>query len=240
MENKVIIRIDDIGRKVYPIVIKQMLEELNKREIPFTLGVIACELEDKSNYIVSLKEFTTKNKSEFALHGYYHKKDANENPEFKVLSKEDARKLIQKGKKIMQEKLEIVPTTFIPPWNSASPETKEALIEERFTIFSGNKDEFDKSKLLSIGYNTATATFQPHVLVALTQIKEDCEKSFENRGYCVIMIHPQDYLIDDVGDQHKSEIDFEKYEQFIQLLDYLEHKKVRFTTFSEISKELTF
>lgn len=68
----------------------------------------------------------------------------------------------------MQEKLGIVPTIFIPPWNSASPETKEALIEERFTVFSGNKDEFDK---------------------------------------------------------------------FIHLLDYLEYKKVHFTTFSEMAKK---
>lgn len=237
MENKVIIRIDDIGRKNYSIVIKQMLEELSKRKIPFTLGVIACELENDGNYIVSLKEIVTKNNSEFALHGYYHKKDVDENSEFKVLSKEDARKLIQKGKKIMQEKLGITPTVFISPWYESSDGTKEALAEEGFTILSEAKDEFEKSKLLSLGYNARTATFQPHMLVALAQIKEECEKSFEKRGYCVINIHPQDYLIDDEGDQHKPDIDFEKYKQFIHLLDYLEYKKVEFTTFSEMSKK---
>lgn len=237
MENKVIIRIDDIGRKNYSIVIQRMLEELSKRKIPFTLGIIACELEDDSNYIVSLKEIVARNKSEFALHGYYHKKDADENPEFKVLSKEDARNLIHAGKIIMQKKLGVTPITFIPPWNAASPGTKEALIEEEFTIFSGAKDEFEKSKLLSIGYNARTATFQPHVLVALAQIKEDCEKSFEKRGYCVVMIHPQDYLIDGEGDGHKQDIDSENYQQFIHLLDYLEYKKGHFTTFSEMSKK---
>ncbi|MEK6908845.1 MAG: DUF2334 domain-containing protein [Nanoarchaeota archaeon] len=237
MENKVIIRIDDIGRKNYSIVIKQMLEELSKRKMPFTLGVIASELEDDNNYIVSLKETVAKNKSEFALHGYYHKKDVDGNPEFKELSKEDASKLIHAGKTIMQEKLEITPITFIPPWNVASYGTKEALIEEKFTTFSGDKDEFEKSKLFFIGYNVATANFQPHILVTLTQIKEDCEKSFEKRGYCVIMIHPQDYLIDDVGDKHKQDIDSEKYQQFIHLLDYLEDKKRHFTTFSEMSKK---
>ena len=237
MEKKIILRIDDIGRQTYFKIVPQMLVELAKREIPCTLGVIACDLEDDNNYVVSLKEFNGKNKLEFALHGYYHKKDSNQNPEFKKLSKEDARVLIHKGKAIILEKLGIVPTTFIPPWNSASPGTKEALIEEGFTVFSGDKDEFDKSKLFSIGYNTATATFQPHTLVELTQIKEECNKNLENRGYCVIMIHPQDYLIDEDLDKHKPEIDSEKYENFIHLLDYLEKIKASFTTFNEILKQ---
>lgn len=211
-----------------------MLKELTKRKIPATLGIIACELEEENNYITKLKKFGTSNKIEFALHGYYHKKNINGNPEFKGLSKNDAYKLIHAGKSIMQEKLGITPTTFIPPWNTASSGTKKALIEEGFTLFSGNKDEFEKSSLLSLGYNAATATFHPHQLVGIEELEIIVQKSLKKRDYCAIMVHPQDYLVDDVGDSHKPDIDFAKYKQFISLLDYLEKKHVNFITFNEI------
>jgi hypothetical protein len=233
MDNFVILRIDDVGRKNYSIILNTMLKELQKRNIPCVLGVIACELEDDNNYIVSLKTNYFKN-LEFALHGYYHKKDEQGNPEFKLLLEKDAQKLIVLGKSIMKSKLEVTPTTFIPPWNSASEDTKKALIKEGFKVYSGDQNEFNKSDLLCLGYNSSTSTFGPHLLVDLEKIKKECEESLAERGYCVIMIHPQDYLIDDINDQHKPDIDFDKYPAFIKLLDYLESKNVNFTTFNQI------
>ncbi|MBX4212206.1 DUF2334 domain-containing protein [Candidatus Pacearchaeota archaeon] len=231
MNGDVILRIDDIGRKNYFRIIPSMLEELVKREMPYVLGVIACELEKDNNYITSLDR---REEIEFALHGYYHEKDTQGNPEFKLLSKDEARVLIKKGKSIMQEKLDVTPTTFIPPWNSASAATKNALVEEGFKVFSGI-DKYETSPLISLGCNASTATFGPHALVPLEKIKDDLQISLDQRGYCVIMIHPQDYLVDDIGDQHKPEVDPEKYKQFTSLLDYLGNTNSNITTFKEMA-----
>jgi hypothetical protein len=232
MDRNIILRIDDIGRKSYPNIIQYMLTEFEKRKIPSVLGVIACELENPESYLYSLGP---KWDIEFALHGYFHQKDPEGNPEFKLLSKDAAKELIQRGKKIMSEKLE-EPITFIPPWNQASAETKQALQEIGFKVFSGDKDEFDRSPILSLGYNAATSTFQPHVLSPLEKVLQDCRMSLDQRGYCVVMIHPQDYLVDGPGDSHLPDIDENKYRQFILLLDSLQEMNADFTTFKDIQK----
>ncbi|MDP3966360.1 MAG: DUF2334 domain-containing protein [archaeon] len=228
-----ILRVDDVGRKNYSKIMPSILEEFSKRDFPCTLGVIACELENKDNYIERLKDMGLTKRNEFALHGYYHQMDENQNPEFKILSKEKAKKLIQKGKNLITKKLDVVPVTFIPPWNESSYGTKEALLEENFLVYSGGKGEFENSKMVSMGYTASTATFGPHKLVPLTKLKNDCEESLKNMGYCVVMIHPQDYLSENFEKNSQPKIDSEKYKNLTEFLDWIKEKGFNPVTFRE-------
>ena len=136
----------------------------------------------------------------------------------------------------MNENLGYEPVTFIPPWNLASKETKDALIKEGFRIYSGVRDEFEKTKLLTIGFTSATATFYPHTLVTLEKIKKECLESLERRNYCVIMIHPQDYLEEGWGEIDNPAIDLKKYKQFTSVVNFLLEQNLTFTTFRELHR----
>jgi predicted deacetylase len=222
-ERTIILRMDDIAAWQYETESKVLVSDILKRNLAVSLGVIPEGLENDMRVVNWLREIRKDNKIEIVLHGYNH--DPNE---FIDLSKKEATLKIIEGKKILKNVIRVEPITFIPPYNEYSSGTIQALEDEGFRVFSAKNDEFDIDKsMISLGFNARTYEFDKERYVPVEEVIENCAKSLDDNGICVIMMHPQDYMRD-------GEMDMNKYGDFILLLNELKKLDADFKTFKDM------
>jgi len=225
-KNTIILRLDDIAAWTYKDISRDIINEVLERNMSITLGVIPEYLEKDRRVVNWLNSIKRNPNIEIALHGYNHEPN-----EFMNLSKDEALEKIVKGKNKIKYSLGVVPVTFIPPYNEYSEAVKEALIEQGFKIFSAKEDEYEIDDIISLGYNARTYDFYTSRFVPVDEVLEACKNSLRERGICVVMIHPQDYLVA----EGSKEIDEEKYNEFIKLLDGLEDFNADFKNFKDVA-----
>lgn len=224
-KNTIILRLDDIAAWSYKDISRDMVNEVLERNMSISLGVIPEYLEKDKNVIKWLNTLKYNPHVEIALHGYDH--DENE---FMNLTKDEAVEKITKGKNKFEDSLGVIPITFIPPYNEYSSAVKEALIEENFKIFSAKQDEYEVNDIISLGYNARTYDYYTYRFVPVDEVLESCKNSLRERGICVVMLHPQDYLVA----EGSSDIDYDKYNEFLKLLDGLEELNADFKAFKDV------
>ena len=204
---KVVLRVDDIQANAWRDVQMQMISDAQEYKMPLSLAIIPLKL--NSDPLIS---FFLRKKScnlEFMLHGY-----DNSFEEYKELSYEQAFVKTQNGKNILREELKIEgdePVSFVPPNNVLSKEAEKAVFDLEFKLISAGFGESD--------YDFGSSTYDFELLepVPPEQVLNECRADFAEKGYCIIMIHPQDF-VDEDGD-----IDWDIYdEHYIKLLDRLE------------------
>jgi hypothetical protein len=152
--------------------------------IPQTLGVIplyttASEHDAKNNSLISLgenrpivnfiKKYAERSGSEIALHGYRHQTNRFSRPwrreyfEFKLLNLEEQEERIRKGTEIIFQTLNVLPRTFIPPWERLDLNTLLACKKNSYKIVSAGIFTPVLDELISFGANCDIENF-PSIL----------------------------------------------------------------------------
>ena len=222
---KIILRLDDVGAFQYYDITTKITDEVLSRNMSLSLGLIPRSLNKDFKFIYWINSVKDDPRIEIALHGYIH-----EGQEFQNLTEEEAYDRLIKGKEMLLEDIQIIPTTFIPPENLYSYGTKNALVNSGLKIISADENEFGNyNKLIYLGYNAQTYDFQKERFISVDEIFKSCDASLSKNGLCIIKIHPQDYLESD----HKT-INPERYNEFLKLLDGIEQRKIETKTFSGI------
>jgi len=224
-ENVIILRLDDIQAWAWKNSSQSIINEIISREIPITLGVVPEDLGKDKETLSYLKEIKDSELIEIAQHGYTHEEN-----EFLYLNETQAVERIIAGRNILIKELGVYPTTFIPPYNEYSTATLLALEENNFYINSAKKETQIFSNTFAIlGYTARTAEFNPERFVPVEEVVSNCRQSLEETGICVVMLHPQDYTINQSDIIHER-----KYSEFLRLLDELENLNVEFIKFNDL------
>ncbi len=216
---QVIVRIDDIQAYAMPHTTRRMIKEAMAREIPLVLGVIPKRLEQDRKLIAYLRRYQCN--LEIALHGWENSVDGDYNlAEFGQLDFDEALLRINKGQSVLKSIFGKEADTFIPPNNHYSFGTALALVRSEMPIVSSEGNGF-------FDYNASTFDFDKKELEPAEHVIKDCYRGYKERGLCVIMLHPQDFMTDDKPDKNK-------FRQFIYLLDGLQKAGAQFTTFTDL------
>ncbi|MDO8509234.1 MAG: DUF2334 domain-containing protein [Nanoarchaeota archaeon] len=224
--NTIILRLDDIAAWRYKEISNWIITEILSRDMGVTLGVIPQNLGKDPKVVKYLNNLKMNPLIEISLHGFNHEEN-----EFLNLNEEEALSKIIAGKNEIVNVTGVVPATFIPPYNEYSSEVKDALMEQGFKIFSAKEDEYNiDQNYYSIGYNARTYDFYTKRFIPVEEIISDCRQSLNKTGICVVMIHPQDYL----AEPSSENIDLEKYNEFLKLLNELQELDVQFKTFKDL------
>jgi len=224
-ENSIILRMDDVGTGRHVEEMKELVEIALQRDLSVSLAVIPNKLEEDRSLVTWLNSFKDDDRIEIVQHGFKHSEN-----EFISLTKEESLESISRGRNIIFNQLNIVPITFIPPYNEYSYFTLEALQDLGFYINSAKEDEYlINEEFANIGYSARTFEFgNNEEFVPVSEVISDCKSGLKENNLCVIMIHPQDYLID-------GEMNQEKYNEFIKMLDQLEQLNAEFITFKDLA-----
>ena len=139
----VVFRYDDYSAKSPLWLERALFEEFAKRKMSLTVGVIPFVYSDGKNvpldaqHISVLRKYVKSGVVEMALHGYAHKGvNRYEHNEFAGVSYAKQWDMICRGKAELTGLCGVVPTTFIPPWNSYDANTLRALNSLGFSTLS--------------------------------------------------------------------------------------------------------
>jgi peptidoglycan/xylan/chitin deacetylase (PgdA/CDA1 family) len=226
----VILRLDDVQAFAWNNLTIEIINDVLKRNLSITLGVIPQYLSDDKIMRNYLRNVSRNPHIEIAQHGYDHKDN-----EYKYLSEEEAYKTTNIGLSEIVNVTGRYPVTFIPPNNIINgSNTTNALSSLGFKIISGDvRFEYDNN-IMNMGFSTSTlndsgsddSVIEP--LQHVEKIIADCLLTIEDTNICVIMMHPQDYSLDN------GSADPEKINNYlIPLLDSIANN-IKSITFSDL------
>jgi predicted deacetylase len=219
--HKIVLRIDDVQTNWLTSVQRRMILDAEARGLQVSLGVIPATTDPREKFFNFLKSKTCM--SEIALHGWDHSYP-NGKGEFALLSREEAEEKIVRGKRHLENIFGVTTNVFIPPYNEISSGTVEALRGNGFEIISALGDS-------TYDFDVTTFDFNEMSHVGAKEILNECTYYFEEQGYCVVMIHPSDFVTSEVLDEHK-------YEQYIKLLNGIRSIGADTVSFDQLSKNL--
>ena len=227
-QNQIILRLDDAGAWHYDELVQRIADDVTSRNLHLVIAVIPKDISKDTNFLLYMRELLRDPRIEVAQHGYEHSEE-----EFRDYTYEEAIDAIEKGKEEIIRELKVVPITFIPPYNVYSKATEDALKAEGFKVIAGEEGEYSiKPNMLILGYTATTSDFPYTKDIDVSRIIADCRQSLAEKGYCEIMIHPQDFLTDpDL--EGPREFDMIKYTQFQILLDSLKKVNAESITFKD-------
>ncbi len=220
-DNSVILRLDDVQSYHLTDVSLRMMQDAIDRDLPIVAGVIPKGISGEPRII----EFLQKNSCmiEVAIHGLDHKPvivDGAERGEYAFLSYEDARVRTEEALDELRSASKQQPTSFIPPYNELSLDSRTALADLGVPIVSAlGTSTYD--------FDAGTWDFDTDEFVTADKVLEDCFLKFANdEKLCVVMLHPQDYINPD------NLVDEGRYAEYIKLLDELKaHDGLQVTRF---------
>ena len=212
-ERNIILRLDDVQGNYLKDVQMKIINDVLDSNKTIVLGVIPTGIladQTTTNFLLQ-----NRCKVEIALHGYTH----NFN-EFEKASYDLAVSKIKNGLTILN-KIEPNVVTFIPPDNIFSDATEKALTDEgiEFNSASTWNSEF--------GEDISVYDWPNKKLLDSREVLKKCDEELDKTGFCVIMIHSQDYVTN-------GKLDLAKYSEFIDLLDGLDNLNATVIDFRDL------
>lgn len=219
--NKIVLRIDDVQTAWLTDVQKRMILDAETRGLFVSLGVIPATTDPNEKFFSFLKSKTCM--SEIALHGWDHSYPDGKG-EFALLDRQSASEKIVRGKTHLETIFGVKTNVFIPPYNEISKGTRESLEDNGFEIISAlGESTYD--------FDVTTFDFNEMAHVGADEVLDECLYYFEEQGYCIIMIHPSDFVTSGVLDEHK-------YSQYTRLLNGIRRVGADTVSFDQLAKNL--
>lgn len=213
---KAVIRIDDVQAFAGRDVVQKLVDDAGIRGIKPVLAVIPRDLAADKKLVAYLQRNLCA--TEIALHGW---ENPPAYPEFLYLDEAGAQERIQTGQEVLAGELGIRASTFVPPGNEYSRATARVLVSLGFSaVSSGGGGLFD--------FDAATYDFPQQRFGTVDRVLEDCNRAWQKKNFCVVMIHPQDFLTDGVFDTRK-------YRHYVSLLDTFQGLGVASATFADLA-----
>ena len=193
-------RLDDIQDYWLADTQIELIDLFAKKNIPLTIGVIGNVTGSDPKLTSVIKENLKKNNLEIANHSW------NNDILTSIDKNLQEKYILDTNNRIFQVYGE-TPRVFIPPQNLYNKDTIEILKNNGFThLISHVKDNSQTSMdddLHIVPATTETGKLSERVswkLHEITDIKDQITKNIEQRGYSIIMIHPQEFSLNDIGE----------------------------------------
>lgn len=84
-----------------------------------------------------------------------------------------------------------------------------------------------REKSAEFDYDATTFSYAKGSLNTAEAVVRDCEQNVRTSAYCIVMVHPQDFVTDNVFDQSK-------YQVYLDTLDSLKAEGYTFVRFKDL------
>lgn len=219
----VILRLDDVRSDIWSDISIRMITDALKLKAWPVLGVIPNNItQDPYLYGYLVRHHCN---PEIALHGYTHEKDGDyDQPEFAELDYNTAHSRLTTGMELISGLTRGNPlVTFIPPQNTYSSQTRDAVRDLGFQIISGDSG----NSIFDLDTATKLYESQDEGLVSPTDILAECERAITRKPFCIVTTHPQDFATN-------NKLDEAKYQNFLELIALLRDNDYHFVTFKDV------
>ncbi len=213
-----------------------------EKNIPLTVAIIADSFGNDQKITNVIKDATSKNKLEIASQGIG-------NAPFTDFSKEEQDNLLKQSIVEILDSTGIRPQIFVPPQNKYNDDTKQALIENKFTHLSGNVLSEEASPFPLEGETlykfpeTATTgkyDIEQNLFTGLSSNNTyaDTISSLERYGFAVIASHPQEFATIQNG-TYTNQINKEQINELELLIQKLQSDRIRIVSIDKINLDST-
>ncbi|MGY5147690.1 MAG: polysaccharide deacetylase family protein [Candidatus Nitrosopumilus sp. bin_7KS] len=199
--NCIAFRLDDV--QDYWLVDTQieLIDLFAEKEVPLTVGLIGNTIGNDEKITTLLKTNIDKKNIEIANHSW-------DNEILKGISKEIQKEKILKTNTKIFELFGINPNVFIPPQNLYDENTVNILYENGFShLISHVKDNSEIFIIDDLFYNIPAVTETGNLVESkLWELRDNdyiinkVSLSIQEQGYAIIMIHPQEFSINNQGE----------------------------------------
>jgi peptidoglycan/xylan/chitin deacetylase (PgdA/CDA1 family) len=199
--NCVSFRLDDIQDYWLADTQVQLVELFEEKKVPLSLAVIGGIIGEDDKITSMLKRNIENDNVEIVSHSW-------NNDVLTSVDNETQEKYIVDTNKRIFEVYGVTPTSFVPPENLYNDKSVEILKNNGFTHLSSHIEEIDITRNENDSFYRTPAITETAKLVNndtewkindKNEIKEKVIQSIKNNGYAIVMMHPQEFALNDQG-----------------------------------------
>lgn len=220
-----------------------LLNTFQKNNIPLSIGIIPFDSSglfiNKLNtlQINDLRSRIQRKEVEVALHGFNHRNEFNASfltkvtySEFASLAYDKQYEKLAKGKKVLDNLLQINTRVFVPPFNTYDKNTLKALEDLEFEIISGSIQGPSNSNVIK---------YMPPTYEDFSELPKIIENFKDDDVTIIVFFHPYSFK-EGLSKYSKDISKLITISQLDTLLNWAKKQKVSFYTFSELAKTENF
>jgi len=231
--NCISFRLDDVQDYWLSDTQIELISLFSEKNIPLTIGVIGSLIGSDEKLVSTIEEHIENEDIEIANHSWNN--DALIN-----LDSYNQEQYIQDTNNKILELFGVVPKYFVPPQNLYDQQTIDVLKKNNFTHVVSHIEENDFTYVDEELFNNIPATTETGILLNDYQwklhekefLKEKIIQSVHQRGYAIVMMHPQEFSLNE-----KNEYDIPNQKSISELallLDELSELDSKMVKISEI------
>ena len=209
-----------------------------EKNIPLTVGIIADSFGNDQKITAIVKDASSKNKIEIASEGIG-------SAPFTNYSKQEQDKLLKQSIVEILNNAGVRPHIFVPPQNQYNEDTKQVLIENKFTHVSGSVSQEEvvkfplKDETLYKFPETATTgkyDVEQNLFVGISNDETfaDTVDALKKYGFAVITSNPQQFAIIKNG-TYTNQINEKQFNELNGLIKKLQSEKIRIVFIGKIN-----
>lgn len=198
--NCISFRLDDVQDYWLSETQVKLIELFAEKNIPLTIGVIGSVTGSDNKLTTTIKNNLESEIIEIANHSW-------DNQILTSKSFQMQEKLIKDTNNKIFDIYGVKPTVFIPPQNLYDKNTVNVLRENNFShLVSHIKDDsqtYINNQFYNVPATAETGKLVERIywdLISQDAIKEKIIQNLEHRGYSIIMLHPQEFSLDESGE----------------------------------------
>jgi peptidoglycan/xylan/chitin deacetylase (PgdA/CDA1 family) len=230
-------RLDDIQDHWLNSVQTKIIDTFQEKNASLTIGIIGNHIGQDPKIIDDIKSKLGKNpKLEIANHGWNHE-------DFTKFSREEQYVFMKNTNDKINSLFGVVPSVFIPPFNTINNDTMAAFFENNFQYISADVLQDSPSFPIKNGmvYHVP-GTGQTGKLVNNNSIWQHYNHqhvfvatiaSIQKYGYAVIVLHPQEYAIR-IHSDYVNEVDKNQIQNLGLLLDDIKNSGMKIILLNQI------
>lgn len=240
--NCVAFRFDDVQGYWLNDVQIAVMETLEKKNVPLTIGIIGGEQfqfgnDRKITNFVKDRLLTEKSLIEIANHGLNHEN-------FGTFDKQTQNDLIIKSNERISDILGITPKVFVPPFNEFNNDTINVLQQNNFTHFSSMLETsklpylFENVPVYHFPETSTTGIFNREIgvfkKISNQETLDFIEISLIKYGFAVVTMHPQEFSIIKDG-TYTNQVNRRYIDDLKVLIDEIQNSGVKIVFLSRIN-----
>lgn len=237
--NCVAFRLDDVQDDWLTDSQIEAMEIFNEREIPLTIGIIGNQIGDDEGIVSYIKQRIPSDLLEIANHGWNHE-------HFKEYNFTTQSSLIKNTNEKVQKIFGITPSVFIPPYNEFNEDTISAMNKNHIAYFSSSISQSNppyhlvNSQLFNFLEAGATGkqTYKGSLIEGVSHeiTLYELHKSISERGFAVVMMHPQEFSIIENG-KYSEHVNWKQIMELELLLDQIQSEGIEIVLISKIDSK---
>jgi peptidoglycan/xylan/chitin deacetylase (PgdA/CDA1 family) len=243
--NCVAFRFDDVQGYWLNDVQIAVMETLEKKNVPLTIGIIGGEKSQfgkdvKITNFVKDKLLTDKPLIEIANHGLNHEN-------FGTFDKQTQNDLIIKSNERISDILGITPKVFIPPLNEFNDNTINALQNNNFTHFSSMLETskspypFENVPVYHFPETSTTGIFDEKKgifkKISNQETLDSIEHGLIKYGFAVVTMHPQEFSTIKNG-IYTNQVNWKYIKDLKVLIDEIQNSDLKIVFLSQINENV--